>query len=189
MAKDKSDAPPSTDGSGMVTVLIGDAAALGQDTLASVEMTLGLTEHGKHTKEAGAVLAVAISDGSEDGTPFVLADTDLIISGADKVHIKTATVSGEQDGTSYEISVLTFKAMDHANKDGDLKVKIQDKSDHGHQIHDIADLTIHVDGNVAIATIDVHASAQNTLITADASVLAIEDELSLATIVTTGAVG
>jgi hypothetical protein len=191
MAKDNSDAPPPTDGSGMVTVLIGDAAALGQDTFASVAETLSLTDHGKLAKGTGAVVAIAISDGSEDGASFVSAyaalDPDQLE--ADKVHIKTATISGEQDGTSYEISVLTFKAKDHANKDGDIDIKIQDKSDHGNQIHDIADLTIHLDGNVAIATIDAHASAENTSITVEASVLAVEDELSLSTIVTTGAVG
>jgi hypothetical protein len=186
MAKPDKGAPPSSNDSGMVTVLIGDAAALGQDTLASVELSLGLKDHGNLSKATGVVVAVAISDGSADGAPFVLADTDLIVDGADKVQIKTATVSGEQAGVSYEISVLTFKAMDHANKDDDVKVKIHDNGHHG---LDILDFTIELNGNVATATFDAQASAENTLIAVDTSVLTVQDELSSSTIVTTAAVG
>jgi hypothetical protein len=187
MAKDTGTTTTSADNGGMVTVLIGDAAALGPDTLASVAETLGLTDHGNSAKATGAVVAVAISDGSQDG--IALADTEVWFpDGADKVHIKTATITGEQDGTSYQISVLTFKAMDHANKDGDIDIKIQDKSDHGNQKYDIADLTFHIDGNIATATFDAHASADNSLVAVDAVVLT-TDVLSLATVGITAAVG
>jgi hypothetical protein len=190
MAKDKGTTTTSADDGGMVTILFGDAAAFGQDTLASVEATLGLTDHGNVTKATGVVMAVAISDGSGDGNPFVLADTDVFVSGADKVHIKTSTIPVEQGGVSYEISVLTFKAMDHANKDGEMTMKIHDKSpDTDHPGHDVLDLTIQLDGNVATAIFDAQASADNSLVQVEASVLAVQDELSLSTIMTTAAVG
>jgi hypothetical protein len=190
MAKDKGTPTTSADDGGMVTILFGDAAAFGQDTLASVEATLGLTDHGNVTKATGVVMAVAISDGSGDSTPFVLADTDVFVSGADKVHIKTSTIPVEQGGVSYEISVLTFKAMDHGKKDGETTVKIHDKSpDADHPGNDVLDFTIQLDGNVATATFDALVSADNSLLSVEASVLTYQDEFSLSTITTTAAVG
>jgi len=190
MAKVNDNATTSADDGGMVTVLFGDAAAFGRDTLASVEATLGLTDHGNVTKATGVVVAVAISDGSGDGTSFVLADTDVTVSGADKVHIKTSTIPVEQGGVSYEISVLTFNAMDYANKDGETTVKIQDKSPEiDHQGHDVLEFTIQLDGNVATAAFDAQTSADNSLTVVDASVLTVQDELSLSTIMITAAVG
>jgi hypothetical protein len=190
MAKDKGTTTTPADDGGMVTFLIGDAHALGQDTLSSVEATLGLTDHGNVTKAAGVVVAVAISDGSVDGPPYVLADTEVIVSGADKLHIKTSTIPVEQGGVSYEISVLTFKAMDHANKDGETKVKIHDKSpDTDHPGHDVLDFTIQLDGNVATATFDAQASADNSLVQVDAHVLAVLDELSASDVVIHSEVG
>jgi hypothetical protein len=190
MAKDKGITTTSADDGGMVTILIGDAAALGQDTLASVEVTLGLTDHGNITKATGVVVAVAISDGLADGSLYVKALTDWDVSGADKVHIKTATIPVEQNGVSYEISVLSLKAMDHANKNGEMAVKIHDKSpDTDHPGHDVLDFTIQLDGNVATATFDALVSADNSLLSVEASVLTSQDELSLSTITTTAAVG
>jgi len=190
MAKDIDTTTTSADDGGMVTVLIGEAVALGQDTLTSVEATLGLTDHGNVTKATGVVVAVAISDGLADGSLYVNAFTGSEVFGADKVHIKTATIPGEQDGVSYEISVLTFKAMDHANKDGETKVKIHDKSpDTDHPGHDVLDFTIQLDGNVATATFDAQASADNSLVQVDAHVLAVLDELSASDVVIHSEVG
>jgi hypothetical protein len=190
MAKVTSEATMSANDSGMVTVLVGDAAAIGQDTLASVEATLGLTDHGNVTKATGVVVAVAISDGSGDGTPFALADTDVTVSGADQVHIKTSTIPGVQDGVSYEISVLTFKAIDHENKDGETKVKIQDKSPEvDHQGHDYVDFTIELDGNIATVTFDGQASAENSFVAVDAFALAVEDTLSQSNVMIISGVG
>ena len=190
MAKVKDNATTSAADGGMVTVLFGDAAAFGRDTLASVEATLGLTDHGNVTKATGVVVAVAISDGSGDGTSFVLADTDVTVSGADKVHIKTSTIPVEQGGVSYEISVLTFNAMDYATKDGETTVKIHDKSpDTDHPGHDVLDFTIELDGNVATATFAAQASADNSLVQVDASVLAVQDQLSVSDVMIYSEVG
>ena len=49
--------------------------------------------------------------------------------------------------------------------------------------------TIQLDGNVATATFDALVSADNSLLSVEASVLTSQDELSLSTITTTAAVG
>ena len=55
-----------------------------------------------------------------------------------------------------------------------------------HHTEDDADL---LEGNVAIATFDAQAVAEDTFVSVDAFALAIEDELSQSTIMITSAVG
>jgi hypothetical protein len=140
MAKDKDATTTSADDGGVERVLetvlkeIGEAVAVGQDTFSSVDATSNLSDNGNVTKATGVVVAVAISDGP-------VADTDVHVDwSGDKIHIKNSTIAGEQDGVSYEISVLTFKAMDHDHKDGETTVKFKDKSpevdDQGHHYLD-----------------------------------------------------
>jgi hypothetical protein len=186
MAKDNGTTTTSADDGGMTSIVMGEATALGQDTLASVDATssLTLTGNGNVTKAKGEVTATAVGDA------YANTHTDVDIPGADKIHIKTSTISGEQNGVSYEISVTTFKAMDHQNKDDETKIKIQDKSpDIDHQGHDNADLTIQLDDNVATVTFDAQASADNSLVQVEASVLAVQDELSVSAVMIHSEVG
>jgi hypothetical protein len=79
---------------------------------------------------------------------------------------------------------MTFKAIDLPCESGDPKViqKTKDKYDSG-------DDPFELDGNIAVATFDAEVSGEDTLVAVDAYVLAIEDELSLSTVMITSAVG
>jgi hypothetical protein len=190
MAKKNLSTTTSADDSGMAIVLTAEAIAIGQDTLTSVDATSNLTGNENVTKAKGKVTAISMADSPEDGTEFAITDIGVDFSGADKIHIKSGERSGERDGISYEISVLDFKAIDHTNKDGETKVKIQDKSpEFGHHWQDSVDFVIQLDGNIATATFDAQASADNSLVVVDAAVLAIEDELSLSAVTIISAVG
>jgi hypothetical protein len=190
MSVEDGDTTTPADDSGMTIVLTGEAIAIGQDTLTSVDATSSLAEHENLTKATGVVTAISIADASGGEIEFAIAFTDVDFSGVDKIHIKTSTINGEQDGVSYEISVLTFTAMDHDHKVGETTVKYKDKSPEvDHQGHDYIDFTIDLDGNVAIATFDARVSAENSLVIVDAAVLADEDDLSVSAVMITAAVG
>jgi hypothetical protein len=181
---------PAADG-GMATVLVGDAVAIGEDTLTRVDATSSIVERSHKTVAKGVVKAVAVADPAEDGTAYVDAYTDVVsVSGADKARIKTHEKTVEKDGVTYEVSVTKFKAVDRLNKDGETKVIVHQKSDRKsvdhHQTDDDADL---LDGNVAIVTFDAQALGEDTLVVVDAYALAVEDQLSQSTVMITSAVG
>jgi hypothetical protein len=192
MAKDKGTDTTPANGGDMATVLVGIADAVGHDTFTSVDVTSTLTVHGHGnvTKAEGVVSATAIAEGSPEESLLAVAYTDVGISGADKVKVHTSTISFEQDGISYEVSVETFKAMDHAKKDGETKVKIQDKSpDLDHPGHHNVDFATDLDGNVAIATFDVQATGHDSFVAVEATVLSVEDMLSSSAVVIVSTVG
>jgi hypothetical protein len=174
----------------MATVLVVTADAVGHDTFTSVDVTSTLTVHGHGnvTKAEGTVSASAIAEGAPGES--LLAHTDIGISEADKVKVHTSTISFEQDGISYEVSVETFKAMDHAKKDGETTTKIHDKSpDLDHPGLDNPDFAIDLDGNVAIATFEVQANGPDSLVAVEATVLSVEDMLSSSAVVIVSTVG
>jgi hypothetical protein len=192
MAKDKGAATTPADGGDMATVLVVTADAVGHDTFTSVDVTSTLTVHGHGNvaKAEGTMSASAIAEGSPRESLLAVAYTDIGISGADKVNVHTSTISFEQDGISYEVSVETFKAMDHAKKDGETTMKIHDKSpDLDHPGLDNPDFAIDLDGNVAIATFEAQANGHDSLVAAEATVLSVEDMLSSSAVVIVSTVG
>jgi hypothetical protein len=178
----------STDTDGMAIVVGGDAAAIGEDTFASVDATSRLTDFGQVTLANGDVTATAIAESPDGETAFATVDTYVETSGADVVLVKTSTTSYEQNVISYASSETNLKAIDVENLDSETKVILVDTSriDQG---HGTADVTTDLDGNVATATFDAQASAGNSLVTVDAAALTVEDELSTSAVMIYSAVG
>jgi hypothetical protein len=140
-----------------------------------------MVDHGEVTIATGEVTATAIST---DEAAYTNAMTDLMVAGTDMAITQTKNTSGSADGSSYSASVTKFKAIDIEHKtDGTMKVIYSNKET------DDADAAIDIDGNVAVATFDAQASGENTLVSVDASVLVIEDQLSLSTMMIDSAVG
>lgn len=183
MAENYENPTTPTDADGMATVVYGDALAVGADTLTWVDAVLSMDDHGEVTIATGAVTATAAAEPSADETAFASAVTDVFVSGADIVIIKTHNKPDGGEGSSYDVSITKFKAIDIEHMDGATKVIYSDKTTHS------AQATIDIDGNVAIASFDAQASGDNTFVGVDALVLAIEDELSQSTVMITSEVG
>jgi hypothetical protein len=176
----------STDTGGMATITYGDALATGEDTLTSVNVSVDTKEKGNGAiVSKGKITAVAEAEASDGGVAYADATTDLAVSGVDRVSIKTKNTSGDDDNSSYDISVMKFKAIDWLNDSDETIIKqmIHDKYDGGDHSIDL-----YLQGNVAISTFDALATGSDTLVTVDAYALAIEDELSLSTVMTISAV-
>ncbi len=178
MSKKKSAVEPSGTAS-IETVVIGDAAAAGQETFTSVDATVTAADLGNKSIVKGEITAVAIVEPTESETVFADAFTDVSVSDADKIKIKTKIVSASNG----ETSKTKFKAIDQDGYDGDPKVvyKIKEKT--------VDEIATDLDGNVAIVKFDAQATGENSLVQVDATALAIEDELSLSTVMVVSAVG
>jgi hypothetical protein len=173
---------PPIDTGGMTTVVYGDAVALGEDTSTSVDVSVQTkVKNNGATVTKGTVVVVAESE-SPDG--YANATTGIAVSGADSVTIKTKDKSGGDGDSSYDTSIMKCKVIDSPYESGGPEVieKTQEK-------YDSSDVFLDLDGNIAIATFDAEVIGQDTLVSVDAYVLAIEDELSLSTIMITSAVG
>jgi len=177
----KSKLPATTDSSGLAVSVYSDAIATGEDSLTSVKATMNITDHGQMTHAKGMVITMAAAE-SSDGNP-TLASTlnDLTTSGADKVIIKTNHLTGTSDDGTFDITITKFKAIDNDHKDGGTLVIQLDKEKDG--LH--ADLDL--DGNLSTLNFHVEANGHDSLAEVDAFALTIEDELSIATLLMTGA--
>ena len=178
MSKRKLAAQPS-DTTSLETTLVGDAAAAGQETFTSVDATVDAGNLSNKSFVKGQITAVAVVEPIEGEQTFTDAFTDVSVTAADTIKIKTKIVSASNG----ETSETSFKATDHYGEDGDPKVtyKVKEKS--------VDEIPIDPDGNVAIATFDAQATGENTLVQVDAAALAVEDELSLSTVVVVTAIG
>lgn len=177
MSEEFAAAPGST--AEITTTVTGDAIAAGDATQTSVTAMVSTDTLGKKVVVTGEVTAIAVAEPGEDETVFTDATTDVFATGAYKVIVKTIIISGSNG----EISTTTFKAIDMHNKEGELKIIYHIKE------KDVDDIGIDPDGNVAIVSFDAQASGENTRVEVDAFALAIEDELSLSTLVIESAVG
>ena len=177
---------PSTDTGGMATITYGDASAIGENTLTSVNVSVHTNEHLRVTISNGKVMAVAEATSPDGGATYAATTTDAAFSGADLVISRTTHQSGSDADGSYDVSAMNFKAIDlPIDFNEPLVVEIaHDKYDSGDHPIDLQ-----LQGNVAISTFDSVASGNDTLVAVDAYALAIEDELSLSTVMITSAVG
>ena len=177
---------PSTDTGGMATITYGDASAIGENTLTSVSIDVHTKEHNGMIVSKGTVTVGAWAEAPAGGTTYADATTDAAFSGADLVISRTTHQSGGDANGSYDVSAMNFKAIDlPIDFNEPLAVEIaHDKYGGGDPPIDLQ-----LQGNVAISTFDSVASGNDTLVTVDAYALAIEDEISLSTVMITSAVG
>lgn len=172
-------AAQTSDTTSLETTLVGDAAAAGQETFTSVDATVDAANRGNKSSVKGQITAVAVVEPIEGEQTFTDAFTDVSVTAADEIKIKTEIVSASNG----ETSETKFKATDQNGEDGDPNVtyKVKEKS--------VDEIPIDPDGNVATATFDAQATGENTLVQVDAAALAVEDELSLSTVVVVTAIG
>jgi hypothetical protein len=172
-----------TDTSGMATVVYGDAVALGEDTLTLVDVKVDTKQCGRVTISNGKATAVAAAESADDGTAYADATTDVATTGADLVIIRMTNQSSGDTDSSYDISATSFTAIDlPLNSRESMVVTPQNE-------YDSSDDPSDLQGNVAIVIFDAQVSGDDTLVIVDAYALAIEDELSLSTVMITSVVG
>jgi hypothetical protein len=179
--KEKPSETTQTD-DGMAIVAQADAIASGENTYTAVNTKVMLVDHGKVTVAGGSVKATASAQSPEDGSTFASAETDVDFEGADLVVVLGMDRSGGGSGSSYDYSATMFRAVDLPFYDGPTKV-----IDFG-VWQSKAYTPLRVDGNLAKADFDVEARGENTFAHVDAFTLAVEDQLSISTTVSTAAV-
>jgi hypothetical protein len=179
------DSGNSADTGGLLTVVYGDSLALGEDTLTVVNADVEMKDAYSKTVAKGKVIVLAAAESPDGGDAFADTTADISVSGADKVKIKEHTLSIGDDDSAYEITILKFKATDSHNETGGSKIieKTTEKN-----IDGPVDLH-HLDGNLAVVFFDNQVNGYDTFADADAFALAIEDELSVSTVILASAVG
>jgi hypothetical protein len=151
-----------------------DAVAVGENALTTVDSTSITIDTGQKIKSTGEVTATAVADSADGDTAFTSADTD-VYADADKVKIKETSLSSV-DGT-YQTSTTEFKIKEYDNKE-DAKLSYE----YTEGTVDDSVFSVDLDGNTALLTVDAEAIGENTLVTVDAFVLTVEDELSQTTV-------
>lgn len=177
-------ATTSTGDDALAVVAYGDAVALGEDTLTSVSASITVTGNGAVTRAKGEIESIAVAESPTD-EEFAFAVNDVIMSGGDVVIVKTKSRSFDGDGESYFASTTKFIAI---NVPVDLKNPVLVEIDNDMSLDD-GDVYIDLEGNTSIAEFDVQAYGEDSLATVDVYSLAIEDEMSLATILAVAATG
>jgi len=159
----------------------GDATAIGSDTYTSASVTTDLVDHKHVTQAKGEITALAAADAHDETMALASAYTDLAVSGADKVIIKTIRESGHSDGGEYDYVATQFHVIDNDHKDGSTKVILHEKD-----IVD-TDIALSLDGNLAQVDFDVQAHASDSYVAVDAFALTLEDQLSISRLMATAA--
>ena len=116
-----SNAATPADTDGLATFVVGDAVAIGEDTLSSVSATSRIVDSGNKIKAEGFVTATAVASSSPDATTLASADTNVAVVGADKVVVKTKEISIQDDEGSYSTSTTKFKAIDRSRTDDETQ--------------------------------------------------------------------
>lgn len=177
------DSPVSSDTSGITTTLLGDAIALGEETSTSVSATVRIVDHGRTTIAKGIVTARAVAQPGDGEVAFADTVTEVLVTGADKVSIKTKVISVIDETGSYEITITRFRAIDREDRVDILKITHKiDEDDYHFLVPDI-------DGNIAVAEFDAQANGTDSFVGVDVFALAVEDELSQSTVMIVAAIG
>jgi len=168
---------------GSAVTVTSDATAIGDSTLTSVKSDVVVTKSNHVTKMQGTVVTVAAAESTDGDAPIATTMTDVSFAGVDKAIVKTKHKTIEDDGVVYDVTITKFKARDSDRKDGnaDIKYITHDKTG--------GDIDAHLDGNLATVGYNAQAHGQDSLVVVDAYALALEDQLSVSTLVVTAAVG
>jgi hypothetical protein len=160
----------------LVTTIGGEAVAVGQDTVAAGNVDLSLVDMKNRTVAKGRVtMAAAASSAEGSSPPYVAAETFAYAEGADVVLIKMNTVTNSDQSMS--ISITKINAIDLKNVDLRAPVVVT------HTMAKTRKGTAVVpSGNVATLDFSASAIAKDTLVDVQADILAVQNELSTATI-------
>jgi hypothetical protein len=154
-----------------------NAVAVGGDTVATSEISIEMTSHGRVTITTGTVSATASSSASAEDTAYASVETK-IVSASDILRTTTTTTSGsgETDGSSwwFDASSTHFFVIDIDGVDlGNGSLTIDRTS---------SELVVTqpepIEGNVAALNIKAMVLVNDTYAEVQAEVLAVEDQLS-----------
>jgi hypothetical protein len=180
---------PSSTQSPVMATLYGEATAIGQNTVADGNLSLGVKDHGPVTIIKGKISATATATSPDDTATYATAESGATVTGADIVRTKTKTSSyTEQDGdTSVWTQTSTTKlfAIDIEGRNF-TKVKAQTKVE---QKDTKQDLDFDIDGNIADLDASVRVEGEHTYADAQISILTVEDSLSTVSAAITGGLG
>jgi hypothetical protein len=178
-----------------VSMVGGDAAAIGSDTIVDADIFSRLIDFGDVTIAFGTAkfASLAVSDADP---AFAAATTFADVSGADLVFVfskTTSILSGSDTTFAGETATTTYIAIDFEAFDfgqGQITYNFYGASAYLDGFgRSGGSGTPNIDGNVSMLDVDAQALGENTLVEVLSSILTIADQLSSVSAVTVSAVG
>lgn len=161
------------------------ATALGSDTFADTTVAVSVKEHGRVTITRGEVTTTAFA-ATDGGTPYTTTGIGVAPINGDVFHTKTKVVTG--NGTTFE-ATWSFESTT-------TKIFVLDNPGRGHKgggsdarpVHKsvVEQPPLEVDGNAAFLRLDLTASGDNSLVSAEAMVLAMDNYSDVNTMIFLG---
>ena len=178
MARQLKYASSSVESVSSAVTVYGTADAVGENTLATADISLKVSEKNQGTKIKGEVTTTAVATSSDGDGVYASAQTGVEFSGVDKSSALTRTKrsSGEEDGVSWSAETTTtkFRAVDASGRQSDDQSVTVEST----KIHVSNDPPADVEGNVAAANVESVVEAGNSLNEALIDVLVITDQYS-----------
>ena len=184
--------PPVEQGSDgpLAVSLFGSAGAFGADTAAVAALSVKVVDRGAATVAFGTAAASAVAySPAASGAPFALAETGVVVDGADLVLTKTSTVSGSGaargQAWAAEASETGFLAIDIEGlrfAQGPLRFEASTSGT-------VWNAPPRPEGNTAMASADADAAGSDTFAETATDTLAVAGSLSTADAIATAAVG
>jgi hypothetical protein len=186
----KQTAPSTADQGGVTTILGGQSTAIGQDTLAQGSVSLKVNDAGPVTIVRGTTTFSATAQSTDSSTAYATADTFAGVSGADRVHTRTTTMDqSDQDEDTSTWSATSTTRVFAIDIEGRTLPNSPASSIHQVKQLSPADIDgVDIDGNVAMVQVDALVEGENTYVSVDTSVLAVEDTLSTVNASITGGI-
>lgn len=178
MARQLKYASSSVESVSSAVTVYGTADAVGENTLATADISLKVSEKNQGTKIKGEVTTTAVATSSDGDGVYASAQTGVEFSGVDKSSALTRTKrsSGEEDSVSWSAETTTtkFRAVDASGRQSDDQSVTVEST----KIHVSNDPPADVEGNVAAANVESVVEAGNSLNEASIDVLVITDQYS-----------
>jgi hypothetical protein len=184
------------DTSPVVSLVGGDATAVGSDTLVDADIFSRLIDFGSVTVAFGTAKfsSLAVSEGGDPA--FAVATTFADVSGADLVFVFNKTTSMFSDCDipySGETSTTTYIAIDFEEfdfKDGQITYNFYDALSYLDGCGKCGGgRAPNLDGNVSVLDVDAQVLGENTILDVLTSILTIEDQLSSVSAMTVSSIG
>jgi hypothetical protein len=171
--------PPEKSGSGTTSDAYGSAVAVGENTLATSDVSMTMKVHGRVTKVDASVTSTASASSPDGESVYASAYSGVDVANAD-IYISKTTVRTSGD-FSYQTSTTTVKAL---NLPVNLKNPVRVEKTTSIEVSDAPGPP---EGNLATFNVDVDVYGENTLAYVSTDALALEDQLSTSTVNAYGA--
>ncbi|WP_372624826.1 hypothetical protein [Falsiroseomonas sp.] len=171
------------DSEGLAGTLGGEALAVGDDTFTFGSITAEADGDGYVSEIDGSVTMTAAAEASGDDVLYVSADTFAATSDGTEASFtytedSSSTSQTTTDSTATVSSTTTLSAFNIESSETETELSTSTGSTDPDWTFDTVEET-DLDGNLAILEFDAQAYGDETYVSADGFVLAVEDELSL----------